>query len=96
MAALWSAVGAFSKAVFRLAISWFHGLGSEFLDLLDERAGGGRLGVGIDDKHAVAKDDDGGIAIHFVGGLGDGGVNAVGDGLDVEEIVGGEAGGREQ
>jgi hypothetical protein len=52
--------------------------------------------VRVDDKHAVAKDDDGGIAIHFVGGLGDGGVNAVGDGFDVEEIVGGEAGGWEQ
>ena len=78
----------------------FHGLGSEFLDLLDEGASGGRLGVGVDDKHTVAKDDDGGVAIDFVSGLSDGGVDAVGDGLDVEEIFardgGGEAGDGEQ
>jgi hypothetical protein len=74
----------------------FHGLGSEFLDLLDEGAGGGGLGVGVDDEHAVAEDDDGGVAIYFVGGLGDGGINTVGDGLDVEEVVGREAGGWEQ
>jgi len=74
----------------------FHGLGSEFFDLLDERAGRGRLGVRVDNEHTVAEDDDGGVATHFVGGLGDGGVNAVGDGLDVEEVVGGEAGGWEQ
>jgi hypothetical protein len=68
--------------------------------LFDEGAGSGRLRVSVDDKDAIAEDDDGGVTIHFVGGLGDGGVNAIGDGLDVEEIVaryaGGEASGREQ
>src|SRR5260370_33498415 len=61
----------------------FHGLGSEFLDLLDEGAGRGRLGVGVDNEHAVAEDDDGGVAIHFVGGLGGGRVSALRDGLAV-------------
>src|SRR4029077_12579226 len=64
-----------------------HGLGREFLDLLDERAGSGRLRVRIDEEDAVAEDDDGVVSIRFVGGLGDGGVDAVGDGLDVEEFV---------
>src|SRR5712664_342787 len=78
----------------------FYGLGREFLDLFDEGASGGRLGVSVDDEDAIAEDDDGGVAIHFVGGLGDSGVNAIGDGRDVEEVVAGyargEAGGREE
>jgi hypothetical protein len=52
--------------------------------------------VSVDDENAIAEDDDGGVAIHFVGGLGNGGVDALGHGLDVEEILGGEAGGWEQ
>ena len=70
----------------------FHGLGSEFLDLFDEGARRGRFGVGVDDEDDVVEQDDRGVAIDFVGGLGNGGVDAVGHGLDVEEVFGGEAG----
>ena len=79
----------------------FDGLGREFFDLFDEGAGGGRFGVRVDDEDAIAEDDDGGVAIYSVGGLGDGGVDTVGDGLYVEEIFaggggGGDAGGGKQ
>src|SRR5258708_13821623 len=72
----------------------FYGLGREFLDLFDEGASGGRLGGSVDDEDAIAEDDDGGVAIHFEGGLGDNGVNAIRDGLDVEKGATGYAAGR--
>jgi hypothetical protein len=64
----------------------FDGLGRELFDLLDEDAGGGRFGVRVDDEDAIAENDDGGVAIYFVGGLGDGSVDTVGHGLDVEQV----------
>ena len=67
----------------------FHRLGRELLNLFDESAGSGRFGVRVDDEDGIAEDDDGGVAIHFVGGPGDGGVDTVSDGLDVEEVFGG-------
>ena len=63
-----------------------HGLVRQFLDLLDERTGSGGLGVRVDNKNGVAEKDDGGVAVHLVSGLGDGSPDAIGDGLDVEEV----------
>ncbi len=74
----------------------FDGLGSELFDLFDEGTCGGRLGVSVNDEDAVAEDNDRGVAVHFVGVLGDGGVDTVGHGLDVEEIIGGKTGGGQQ
>ena len=61
------------------------GLGRELFDLLNEDAGSGRLGVGVDDEDGVVEDDNRGVAIDFVGGLGNGGVDSVCDRLDVEQ-----------
>jgi len=63
------------------------GLGRELFDLLNEDAGSGRLGVGVDDEDGVIEDDNRGVAIDFVGGLGNGGVDSVCDRLDVEQVV---------
>jgi len=71
------------------------GLGVSFLICLDQGAGSRRLGVGVDDEDDVVEEDDRGVAIDFVGGLGNGGVDAVCDGLDVEQVVC-QAGGREK
>src|SRR2546427_4417048 len=71
------------------------GLGRELFDLLNEDAGSGRLGVGVDDEDGVVEDDNRGVAIDFVGGLGNGGVDSVCDRLDVEQVVC-QAGGREK
>ena len=48
-------------------------LGRELFDLLNEGAGSGRLGVSVDDEDDVVEEDDRGVAIDFVGGLGNGG-----------------------
>jgi len=45
--------------------------------------------VRVHDEHAVVEQNDRGVAVDLVRGLGDGGVDAVGDGLDVEEVFGG-------
>ena len=66
-----------------------HWLVREFLDLLDERPRGRGFGVRVHDEHAVVEQNDRGVAVDLVRGLGDGGVDAVGDGLDVEEVFGG-------
>jgi len=71
------------------------GLGRELFDLLDQGAGSRRLGVSVDDEDDVVEQDDRGVAIDFVGGLGNGGIDAVCDGLDVEQVVC-QAGGREK
>src|SRR6202011_690394 len=70
-------------------------LGRELFDLLDQGAGSRRLGVGVDDEDDVVEQDDRGVAIDFVGGLGNGGVDSVCDRLDVEQVVC-QAGGREK
>ena len=72
------------------------GLGRELFDLLNEGAGSGRLGVGVDDEDGVVEDDNRGVAIDFVGGLGNGGVDSVCDRLDVEQVVCSQARGREK
>src|SRR5205085_11347640 len=64
------------------------GLVGELFDLLDERASSRGLGVSVDYENRIAKEDDSGVAVHFVGGFGDGCVNAVGDGLNIEEVLG--------
>src|SRR5262249_24479406 len=64
-----------------------HGLGSQLLDLCDEGTRRGGLGVGVNHKHTVVEQDNGGIAVDLVGGFGDGGVDAIGNRLDVEHIL---------
>ena len=39
------------------------GLGRELFDLLNEDAGSGRLGVGVDDEDGVVEDDNRRVAI---------------------------------
>ena len=42
----------------------------------------------VDDEDGVVEQDDRRVAVDFVGRLGDGGVDAVGHGLDVEQVFG--------
>ena len=73
-----------------------NGFVRELLDLLDQSAGGGRLGVCVDDEHGIVEQNDGSVAVDLVRRLRDSGVYAIRDGLDVEEIVGSKASGREE
>jgi hypothetical protein len=74
----------------------FHRLRCEFLDLFDESAGGGRFGVRVHDEHSIVEQNDGSVAVDLVRRLRDSGVYAFRDGLDVEEVVGSKASGREE
>src|SRR5262249_5415086 len=63
------------------------GLLGHRLNLLVDRAGRGRLGVGVDHHDAVIGHDHRGVAVDLVGGSGDGGVDAVTDLLQLEEVL---------
>src|SRR5881392_419624 len=53
-----------------------NGFVRELLDLLDQSAGGGRLGVCVDDEHGIAEQNDGSVAVDLVRRLRDSGVYA--------------------
>ena len=58
-------------------------LGRHLFDLLDKGTGGRRLGVRVNDQDAVVEDDNRGIAIDLVGGLGNCSVDSVCDWMDL-------------
>ena len=68
------------------------GLGGDPLDFLVERAGGRRLGVGIDHHDAIVRHDDGGIAVDLVSRRRDRRVQAVAHLPELEELLVGRLG----
>jgi len=67
------------------------GLVGNPLYLFDEGTGRRRLRMGVHHQYSIAHQNDRGVAVKLICGLGDCGVYAVSDGLDLEKLLRGSA-----